>query len=110
MMSNLHVLIIEDDDIWQETLRPIGEGLAEHVEISTAADYNEALGQASNRSFDLAIVDLGITGDPSDPRDDVERGMDLLRSLRESRYNSSWLSSQDKVTSTYLDRHLQSTM
>lgn len=76
-MHNARILIIEDDPLWQKTLRDVLESQVAHV--ATAADLREASDLLDTRYFNVAIVDLSL--EPGDGKD--EQGMALLRQLRE---------------------------
>jgi DNA-binding response OmpR family regulator len=69
----LRVLFLEDDS---ETARTLHKGLAERgFEVEHAADVASARALIADRSFDVAILDLGVPGGS---------GYDVLRELREA--------------------------
>jgi len=55
----------------------------------TALNHQQAVEQVQSTRFDLVVMDLALPGEANDPRTDVERGFDLLQSLRASTYNET---------------------
>jgi CheY-like chemotaxis protein len=86
-MNDLRILVVEDRQNWQEALPQILQRLGGEVHVDVAPNYGAALQYISNEDYDLAIVDLALLGDPTDPRDADQLGMELLRELRNSRRN-----------------------
>jgi CheY-like chemotaxis protein len=86
----LRILMVEDKPNWRREVPDLLEGVRgiganSHVDLAT--NYGEGLVRVADVSYDLAIIDLALLGDPADPRDSDQLGMDLLRVLRESRRN-----------------------
>lgn len=88
-MINLHILIIEDSQNWQEMLPRIVSRIGNNVHVEVASAYDVALNYITNKTYDLAIVDLALLGTPTDPGDADQLGMELLRELRSSSRNRS---------------------
>lgn len=76
-MNHAHILIIEDDPLWQKTLLNVLEPQVAHV--ATAANLPEALALLDKRYFNVAIVDLSL--EPGDPKN--VQGMAFLQHLQE---------------------------
>lgn len=85
-MSDVRVLVVEDLERWQELLQETLQSLGESVQVDIAPNYKAALQAIANHTYDLITVDLGLSGDPSDPDDPNPEGMALLRTIRDSRY------------------------
>lgn len=85
-MSDLHVLIVEDEQRWQQSLisacELIGKGTP-HVAI----DYDDAVQHIRKRAYDLAIVDLGLPQNTMNKLVDPQRGWELLWEIRHSELN-----------------------
>lgn len=59
----MNILIIDDHPIFREGLRQLLKALDESVDIFQAADYDQALQQASEHSdLDLVLLDLNLPG------------------------------------------------
>jgi DNA-binding response OmpR family regulator len=86
-MSKANVLIVEDLPDWQEILR---HDLGFLGNISSASNYAEALQELHSKTFELAVIDIGLPQDGEDTTVDElnERGMHLLREFRASHNNS----------------------
>lgn len=76
-MNHAHILIVEDDPLWQKTLLNVLEPQVAHV--ATAANLSEALMLLEKRYFNVAVVDLSL--EPGDPRN--AQGMAFLKHLQE---------------------------
>ncbi len=76
-ISSSHLLIIDDDTDWQESLMHFLPQLEQTVR--TAADYRSAAQLIQEQSFDLVIADLRLV----DADDNNFQGMDLVRLIRE---------------------------
>lgn len=88
-MIDLHILIIEDSQNWQEMLPRIVSRIGNNVYVEVVSAYDVALNYITNKTYDLAIVDLALLGTPTDPGDADQLGMELLRELRSSSRNRS---------------------
>lgn len=86
-MSKQHILVVDDDPIWQEEVPQILQRLGGNMQIDTAHDYDEALNYLDEVTYDLIIVDIALSGDPLDSRNDDQRGMDLLGVIRNNQDN-----------------------
>jgi CheY-like chemotaxis protein len=74
-MKNARVLVLEDDPLWQDTLRDVLEGQV--AWLKAAATLAEALEALDHCYFNLAIVDISLkAGDPKD-----SQGMAFLQGL-----------------------------
>ena len=75
--SSSHVLIIDDDPDWQESLQRLLPQLSHRINI--ASDYQSAVQLLLDHSFDLVVADLRLV----DSDDNNFQGMDLIRLIRE---------------------------
>ncbi|NIW44190.1 MAG: CHAT domain-containing protein [Gammaproteobacteria bacterium] len=78
-MSDLHVLVIDDSENWQEALPDILQRLADNVQVDVAPTYDIALQFVNNKTYDLATVDMSLLGDVLDD----QLGLDLLQEFRD---------------------------
>lgn len=87
-MSDLRVLIIEDDPDWVRVisgiLKPLTSGTPQ-----TALNHPQAVDFVHSTRFDLVVMDLALPGENNDSRTNIERGFDLLHQLRASTYNDT---------------------
>ena len=66
------MLIVDDDDIWRSRL---ARAMRERgLEVTTAANYDEAMEAAETHPFELAVVDLRMPG---------KGGLEVVRDLHE---------------------------
>jgi CheY-like chemotaxis protein len=86
-MSDLRILVVENNINWQDELRKILQRLGPDVHIDVCSNYNDALPYARHEYYDLAIIDLALLIEPSDSQNSDQLGMDLLRELRNSSQN-----------------------
>lgn len=91
-MSDLRILVVEDSPNWQEALprvlQQLGSSGSEAIsQVDVVGNYRDALNYINNQAYDLAIIDLALLGDPADPQESDQLGMELLRDLRNSRDN-----------------------
>ena len=71
----VHILLVDDHALFREGLKFLLRGLDAALELDEAGDCAKALERASQRNYDLVLLDLKMPG-----RD----GMDALRALREA--------------------------
>ena len=88
-MSDVRVLVVEDNARWQELLKEILQDLCENVQIDTAPNYKAAIQAITDQVYDLVTMDLELSGDPPDPSNPDQEGMQLLRVLRDSHYKQN---------------------
>jgi len=81
-MSNIRVLVVEDNQRWQEAISFALKGLSEDVRGAT--NYEEAVEAVKEDPVDLVIVDLGL---PAASKVSEMPGMDLLKEIRDSAHN-----------------------
>jgi CheY-like chemotaxis protein len=86
-MSDLRVLIVEDNKEWLKDISDRAEQLAGSP-ASTAENYESALQQIRDTDYDLMLVDLSLPRVEGDPNPNEELGMSLLGEIRRSRRNS----------------------
>jgi CheY-like chemotaxis protein len=86
-MSKLNILVAEDQTEWQDLLMETLNGLGHDVNVEIASDYSTALRLIKNPKFDLATVDLELTGAPPISSDTDLSGMELMREWRSSSHN-----------------------
>jgi CheY-like chemotaxis protein len=84
---DLRILIIDDSQRWQDLLRETLSQLPGRVQIDVAANYHAARGYIADWPYDLATVDLTLSGDFASVDESDALGMELLRELRASRFN-----------------------
>ncbi len=87
--NNIRILIVEDESRWQKELKEILRSSIDGVDIKIAPNYNVALENLADESYDLITVDLRLPGGPAEPQVSKAFGMNLLRELRNSRLNQS---------------------
>jgi ActR/RegA family two-component response regulator len=86
-MDELRILVVEDDERWQEELERILHRLGNNVHVDIAANYELALRFIAAHTYDLATVDLALRGDVATTQDADQLGLELLRELRNTRYD-----------------------
>lgn len=87
-MSNLRILVVEDDLRWQQILHDTLQQIASTSPIEIARDAAAARHAFINQGYDLVTIDLSLGSEiPLDPLRGELPGMQLLRDLRGSRYN-----------------------
>ena len=57
----MHILVIEDDPYWQQTITGIFSQYADYQIAAMCGDLRNALSFIRTQSFDLLIVDLGLS-------------------------------------------------
>jgi len=84
MPEQKQILLVEDRENWQDTLKTLLRG--EGYSVRIAASYGEALGELLRAKFDLAVVDLRLSSS-TDPKnlhgqlflvDAVERAVPVI--------------------------------
>jgi ActR/RegA family two-component response regulator len=78
-MHDVSILVVDNDERWLLTVGRLLSGLGK---VDVAESLEKALALIRQHSFDLAIVDLSLLGDPADASQSDELGMDLLGPLR----------------------------
>jgi CheY-like chemotaxis protein len=86
-MNDLRILVVDDKPNWRRELQKILSEIGDGVHVDVAPNYSAASEWVASRSYDLAVVDLALSGDWADAREADQQGMDLLRLLRDSRRN-----------------------
>jgi CheY-like chemotaxis protein len=86
---DLRILVIDDRERWREVVRETFAQLgdAQTVRVDEASSYAAALRAIADHPYDLAVVDLALSGEFDHPQDSDAQGLELLRELRNSRYN-----------------------
>lgn len=77
MADILRCLIVENEEHWQVVLKQALTTLGGDVEIHIAPHRDSALEQISERSYDLATVDLSLLGEPPSQQAD-EAGLGIV--------------------------------
>lgn len=77
-MEKMDILIVDDEETWQEQFVDILAG--EHFSLETALTYEEALRALKTKRFKLAIIDIRLVD--SDPEN--EDGIRLLTEIDKS--------------------------
>jgi DNA-binding response OmpR family regulator len=85
-MSKLRILIIEDQENWQNQLQVLVQRLGP-VECDVANDTATAAHYINGRKYDLAIVDLLLATGGFEVTDDTAIDLKLLQAIRESQSN-----------------------
>jgi DNA-binding NtrC family response regulator len=58
-----HILVVEDEERWREEI--FREALEnEGYQVKTSSNYSEAIAALDQQAFDLAVIDINLTGDP----------------------------------------------
>jgi CheY-like chemotaxis protein len=84
IMSDLRILVVENDQNWQEQLADILRRLSGD-RLDVAPSYSVAVEHLQRRAYDLVVVDLHLPRDPADTGGDTQWGWDLLHELCSSR-------------------------
>ena len=85
-MSKLRILIIEDQENWQNQLQILVQRLG-LVECDVASDTASAIDYINGRRYDLAIIDLLLATGVSEPDGDAVIDLKLLELIRGSHSN-----------------------
>jgi CheY-like chemotaxis protein len=86
-MTKLNILVAEDHERWQKALKETLEDLGGEVTVEIAPDYATALHHIKNQKYDLATVDLSLSGAPPVASDTDLLGMELMREWRTGSHN-----------------------
>lgn len=90
-MSDLRILVVEDDQDWQDELQKNLRRIGTHVHIDAASIYQDALNFIGKYEYDLITVDLIIdtleTTEIPHAQSGYRRGMELLQIIRANEYN-----------------------
>ena len=89
IMTKLNILVAEDDEKWQSLPNETLENLSHEVTVEIAPDYASALRHIRNQKYDLATVDLSLSGAPFVSSDTDLLGMELMREWRASNQNQA---------------------
>jgi CheY-like chemotaxis protein len=86
---DLDILVIDDRERWRELLRETFAqlGASQTVRVVEAPSYAAALRAIADHPYDLAVVDLALSGEYEHAQDSDAQGLELLHELRNSRYN-----------------------
>jgi CheY-like chemotaxis protein len=85
--DTLRILVVDDHERWQQVLQATFALLGTGVRVDVAASYGDALRQIHDQPYDLVSIDLVLLGDSDEAGGVDAEGMELLRELRNSRYN-----------------------
>lgn len=88
-MSDLRILVVDDEEKWREELAKILRRLGGDVRVDTARDFKTARQKVANYAYDLATVDLQLIDEAAEPSSGAMEGMQLLRDLRGSPRNQA---------------------
>jgi CheY-like chemotaxis protein len=86
-MSELHILIVEDDPRWSDALTDLLAPIVSQTHV--ASHHERALALVQSARFDLVIVDLALPGKTTSTASDIKQGFQLLRELREGKLNET---------------------
>lgn len=106
-MNNAHVLLLEDDTLWVDSVREV---IAPHVQsVHAATSLGEATALLDTHYFTVAIVDISLIG--NDPKD--SQGMEFLRMLADRKLNDvvsiiilSAYGDKERVRKAFRDFHV----
>jgi CheY-like chemotaxis protein len=85
-MNDLNILVVEDREDWQDTLELTLKKLGRSVIVDLAPTYSKALEKIRDKSYSLAIVDLGLPDDVANQHEEY-LGLALLGEIRRSDRN-----------------------
>ena len=78
MVKQYHILVAEDEERWREDV--FREALEEEgYQVKTSSSYSEAVAALDQQVFDLAVIDVNLTGDPGNQ--DGVRVLERIASL-----------------------------
>jgi ActR/RegA family two-component response regulator len=78
-MSDARILVVDNDEQWRDVA---GQLLSTLGDVEFAEEMGKAVELIRRNSFGLAVVDLSMLGDPLDPLQSDELGMELLVPLK----------------------------
>ena len=76
--SDLSVLIVEDEEDWRSIYREVLAVYGEAVKTTEATNYEKAKTELDQRSSDIAIIDLSLSGDEQQKQ---YQGIQLIQEL-----------------------------
>jgi CHAT domain-containing protein len=89
-MAHLDILLIDDDQRWQDEVPKVLQRLGNDVQIEVVSTYEAALDKIDGGTYDLAVVDLSLVLLPLDKvilePSDLE-GLELMERWGASKYN-----------------------
>lgn len=94
-MSDLRILVVEDNQNWQDALKEYLQRLkimhkekaSSVVHVDSAFNFDQASRYIEKEKYDLMIVDLALNGNSPDSENASRQGMDLLQVVRQSSFN-----------------------
>jgi CheY-like chemotaxis protein len=89
-MSDLRILIVEDDSRWSEVIAGLLAPMAGHAGgTHVAQDHDHAVALVQRIRFDLVTVDLGLPNALPINKSDTAQGFQLLKELRSCTLNET---------------------
>jgi signal transduction histidine kinase/CheY-like chemotaxis protein len=76
--GDLSVLIVEDEEYWRDIYREVLETYSKAAKIVEATNYGQAKTELDKGSFDIAIIDLSLSGDEQQKQ---YQGIQLIQEL-----------------------------
>lgn len=86
-MNDCRVLVVENEESWQQAVSRVLKRLGKGVRINVAPDYESAAQKLRNETYDLVTMDLDLSGNPTSIKGFDLPGMKLLKELRENERN-----------------------
>jgi CheY-like chemotaxis protein len=84
-VSNLDILVVDDEVNWQELLPRVLGRLGGSVSVKAVGKLGQALTQIDTHTYQLAVVDLRLLGDA--PGEGDTKGNEFIKALRASPRN-----------------------
>ncbi len=84
----LKILIVEDEEAWQDDLQDAIHSFDPAAEIRAVYNSEAARALLDENKYDLAIVDLSLSGPANEPGSDTE-GLELIKLIRQDPRNQN---------------------
>lgn len=88
-MEDLSILVVEDAINFQKVLPKLLKQLSKSVRVDIAANYAEAINFIKGFTYDSAVIDMALSGEPESLSDADEQGLDLISEITKSP-NNRW--------------------
>lgn len=86
--SHLNVLVVEDEKEWQDDVKDAVFSFDAAAKVDIATNSQEAISYVDQKDYDLAIVDLSLSGPANQPGSDIE-GLEVVTSIRQNPNNQN---------------------